>query len=249
MSKEALRRAMDELGMTDNMLRAGTAAICGGENHFTSKWETSWKNTDNARIRSFFSRLRNMSDAELTSLKRDDVAFFDAVYGGRFGNVNPGDGYRYRGGGMIQLTFHDNYKQIGDDIGYDLAGNPQMIVDNEDISAKAAVAYMLRHFKGGDFTAMKKAVGVSMGEPDAEKNRLFDLFMQTREWDAGPKAVVDDEPVAQVIVDFIAAYQKAARFLSTQKEKPYTGPLNDKDPGKGFHAAYVAYMSRKGIKV
>ncbi len=53
-------------------------------------------------------------------------ALANKVYGGRGGNVNPGDGWRYRGGGLIGLTFHDGYKAASAYCGQDLVANPDL---------------------------------------------------------------------------------------------------------------------------
>src|SRR5262249_50682663 len=58
------------------------------------------------------------------------------VYGGRFGNGAPatGDGWKYRGSGLIQLTFRDNFARAGDAIGENLVDNPEL-VRNDPVTA------------------------------------------------------------------------------------------------------------------
>jgi putative chitinase len=50
------------------------------------------------------------------------------AYEGRkdLGNVNDGDGKRYKGRGPIQLTGRANYRHFGQMIGIDLEGNPEI---------------------------------------------------------------------------------------------------------------------------
>lgn len=62
------------------------------------------------------------------------------MYGRRLGNTAPGDGWKYRGRGLIQVTGKDNYKAVGDALGIDLVNNPDTLVRPE-WALKSSIAW------------------------------------------------------------------------------------------------------------
>ncbi len=73
-------------------------------------------------------RFNTLAEAQAV-VDQGHEAVFEKIYGGRFGNDTPGDGYKYRGRGFIQLTFKDNYRRVGKAIHKDLVGNPDLAND------------------------------------------------------------------------------------------------------------------------
>ena len=66
----------------------------------------------------------------------DQTGIANTIYGGEYGkknlgNTEPGDGYAYRGRGLIQLTGRANYKKASDSIGVDLIANPDLVATPE----------------------------------------------------------------------------------------------------------------------
>ena len=63
-------------------------------------------------------------------------SYFDKYNAGtpigiRLGNTQPGDGFRFRGRGYVQITGRANYERIGRLLGVDLIGNPEQALDPE----------------------------------------------------------------------------------------------------------------------
>ena len=55
-------------------------------------------------------------------------ALANKVYGGRMGNVKPGDGWRYRGRGFPGITGLDGYRALSDLVGQDFVDLPELLV-------------------------------------------------------------------------------------------------------------------------
>jgi len=72
--------------------------------------------------------------------------------GKSLGNTQPGDGYRYRGRGYVQITGRSNYAKAGSKLGVDLLGNPEAAL-NPDVAARILV----RGCAEGWFTGKKLA--------------------------------------------------------------------------------------------
>ncbi len=85
-------------------------------------------------------------------------------YDGRkdLGNSQPGDGYRFRGRGWIQLTGRSNYNTYGKKLGIDLMNNPDLAT-TKDVAAKIACQYWVDHncnalADSGNFIAITKKI-------------------------------------------------------------------------------------------
>jgi hypothetical protein len=122
-------------------------------------------------MREVFPQLKSMdggkymSDTELlNAINKGNEFFFDMAYGignprQTLGNTQPGDGYKYRGRGYIQVTGRNWYNKIGNAIGVDLLGNPDLIATDAVIAAKVVAAYLAISFGGrGGYAAGMKAM-------------------------------------------------------------------------------------------
>ena len=135
-------RALEEEGITDEKTQLAVLGNIKKETgDFVPKSEDLHFNTID-RIRTVFPTVtKNMSDEQLKPYLQNPQGLAELVYSGKMGNKEPGDGYKYRGRGFIQLTGKDNYVKMSKALGIDLINNPDLANDLP-IAAKIAAKYM-----------------------------------------------------------------------------------------------------------
>jgi predicted chitinase len=166
-----LMSALSAGGITDKRAQANIMAQVHAESGGVAKSE-SLKYTPERLMQIFPKKFRDISEAQQVAAGGEQ-AIAERVYGGRMGNTAAGEGFKYRGRGLIQLTGKDNYKKFGDLIGVDLVSNPDLAND-PDIARKLAVAYFAEKQKSGVDLTKSSQVSKAVGHVDiggAESSR------------------------------------------------------------------------------
>ncbi len=114
---------------------------------------------------------RFASEEAAQPFHRNPEKIANKVYSGRMGNTEEGDGWKYRGRGLIQLTGKDNYRFASDALGVDFVANPDLVLTREYAALTAAWYWNKRGLNkeadAKDFTGMTKKInGGTIGLAD-----------------------------------------------------------------------------------
>ncbi|UAA37909.1 glycoside hydrolase family 19 protein [Paraneptunicella aestuarii] len=95
-----------------------------------------------AALRSVFGKYFT-TDEMAQEYHRQPERIANVVYANRMGNGDSesGEGWKYRGRGLIQLTGKDNYHSCSQKIGLDLIANPDLVSDDPKVSVSVACWY------------------------------------------------------------------------------------------------------------
>lgn len=164
-----LTGAMAEFGInTPVRLAAFLAQITHESNGFRSLRESfdykvaALRTTFRDRISADDAAHLGRKDGEGPLSQARQMTIANIVYGGRFGNNKTGDGWRYRGGGLKQLTFLSNYAACRDGIGVDIVTSPELIT-TPPVAARSAGWFWKsngcdRYADTGDFVGLTRKI-------------------------------------------------------------------------------------------
>jgi predicted chitinase len=134
----ALMAEMIAQGITDVKMQAMLLGQCDHESKGFTKLEEGLRYKPERLMEISLSARKKGLAACQKACADGPAAVAEIMYGGRMGNRNPGDGYKYRGRGFIQLTGFDNYKAASKATGVDYINNPDLAMEPEG-AAKLAV--------------------------------------------------------------------------------------------------------------
>jgi len=134
--------AMTEFGITAGIDKAMFIAQVGHESAGFTALVESFNYTPAALLTTFGRRVSNyqagmLGRANGRPAKQEAIA--NLVYANRLGNKAAGDGWKYRGRGLIQITGLDNYRQCGTGLKLDLVSRPELL--QEDLNAARSAAW------------------------------------------------------------------------------------------------------------
>jgi putative chitinase len=129
-----LQAAMDEFQINTRAREAAFIAQIAHESGGLTRFVENLNYSAQRLCQVFPKRFPSLAAAK--PFDRNPEKIGNSIYANRLGNGDPstGDGFRYRGRGVIQLTGRSNYREFGKLLGVDLEGDP-------DLAATMAIAF------------------------------------------------------------------------------------------------------------
>lgn len=227
---------------------AGFIAQCGHESNNFRVLEENLnyraETLDKIFPKYFVKAGRNAADY---AKKPEQIA--NIVYGGRMGNTQPGDGYRFRGRGVIQLTGRDNYTAFGKTINLPAEKVVDYVCTTEGALESALWYWNSRNINAaadaGDIVKMTKLVnGGTIGLEDRKKHYEHAMEVLTGKAHHTPTPTATVAPVAAPSSPVLRVGSQGDLVARMQG---VLGVSADGVFGPGTEAAVKAWQARNGL--
>jgi uncharacterized protein (TIGR02594 family) len=185
-----------------------------------------------------------MTEEEALQLAHKPAAIAERVYGlgnpkkaRELGNASPGDGFRYRGGGLLQTTGRGNYCEIGKTCGVDFEKQPELLLSAEHALKPALAEWTSGNLNvfadNNDFLAISKAINLGNPRAKGTPNGLS----SRAEWLARVRPLID-------VVEF--KIDGAVSVSDTTDKKP--GPIVVSPPSGAASGGLSAELGGRLLK-
>ncbi|WP_241190909.1 glycoside hydrolase family 19 protein [Enterobacter asburiae] len=164
-----IEKAMQQYGITNPLDQAMFLAQMGTESGGYTRLVENLNYAADKLVAVFGAKRINQQQADQygrnSSHPANQEAIANIVYGGDWGKANlgntvQGDGWKFRGRGLKQITGRENYQKCGAALGVDLLSNPDALLQDDAAAMSAAWFYVskgcLKHT--GDVKAITKII-------------------------------------------------------------------------------------------
>jgi predicted chitinase len=203
-------------GITNKYLIAGILATISKESGFVPQNENLNYSAEGL-LKIFPSKFgTGKENPNLYAKKPEKIGNY--VYGGRLGNSDPGDGFKYRGRGFNQITFKDLYKKYGANIP-GLLENPDLL-NNVSQASIATISFYVESFKN---STIKKRYGKSAYDTSDWNEALLIVINCT----AGLGKGKDNQ---SVIYNYDKAKKTHQFLIDYLEQTPQGTPVSNENP-------------------
>ncbi|MDH0638179.1 glycoside hydrolase family 19 protein [Pseudomonas sp. GD03860] len=179
----AINRAMARFKIDSRVRQAAFLAQIGHESGQLRNLVENLNYSPEALMRVWPTRFNSALAKEYA---RQPERIGNVVYNARNGNIHPGDGWRFRGRGLLQVTGRANYAAAGVGLGLPLEEQPELLEQPEH-AAMSAAWWWARHglnelADAGRFQDIGSIINT--GKPGrvphgaAERKALYDLALK-----------------------------------------------------------------------
>ena len=148
--------------------------------HYFNEYLSDYDITTRLRLCSYFAQIGHESG----QLKYSEEIASGVAYEGRkdLGNINTGDGIKFKGRGLIQLTGRSNYQFISKTYNVDFVNYPELL-STPEWAVKSSLWFWERNnlnsiADSGDFKKITKRINGGLNGYD-DRLRLYELCEKT----------------------------------------------------------------------